>query len=236
MLRGEQTGIILCHRAECPCARARAYQKATSSLRSCHRGARLATVQPTGKIAVSVERQQRNIDLLQADYEHSFLLYGAPVSGKTFLAAAIFTEAVSEWTDSAKFSSTACPAIFTDVNRLLDEWMAYNSSRSLSDADRVVVVPTVTPWKATAANAAGLRPTVVLNDIHRLKATDPRVSQLVALLKAYRDEDARVVVTSSLSPNELAARWQDTPGSQDLIAWMTTAKKLRVSDPEAGQG
>jgi hypothetical protein len=71
----------------------------------------------------------------------------------------------------------------------------------------------------------------VLDDLHRMKATEPRVATLVALLKAYRDENARIVVTSSISPEELAVRLQDTPGTEDLIAWMTAVKKRLVSDP-----
>jgi hypothetical protein len=234
ILQGEQTGIILYHRTECPCARSRAYQKATVSLRSCHRGARLAA-ETTDKVTTSAERQQRSIELLRKNHEHSFLLHGAPLSGKTFLAAAIFNEAVAEWTESAKFASTACPAVYADTKTLLDEWMTYNSSRNSSDEDRVVVIPSVIPGKAKAATAAGLKPTLVLDDIHRMKETEPRVAQLVALLKAYRDEDARIVVTSSLPPKELTARWQDIPGTEDLITWMATAKKIRVSDPEGGQ-
>lgn len=235
-LRGEQTGIILSHRSECPCALSRAYQRATSALRTCHRAARLATPAPTDKIAVPKDRQTRSIELIREHRDGSLVLYGAPNSGKTFLAAAIFTEAVSDWTDGDKFSATACPATFADANTLLDECMAYNSSRTSTDEDKVVAVPTVTPGMAKAARAAGLKPTLVLDDLHRIKATESRTAALVAILKAYRDEDARIVVTSSLAPGELAARWQDTPGTEDLIAWMRAAKKRPVSEERRRTG
>jgi hypothetical protein len=215
---------------------------------------------------------RRSIELLREHRDDSFILYGAPNSGKTFLAAAIFTEAVAAWTDSDRFFATACAATGGDVlsqtaQQITSLRHARSSERSAtravsiarSGANRPASSCPIAPraralgtgltsgrppasghaiavfgWRRLSPRARSLSRQSVSAGARRpprMKATESRVAALVALLKAYRDEDARIVVRSSLSPKELAARWKGTPGTDDLIAWMTAVKKRCVSDP-----
>ena len=164
-MRGEQTGITLYYRVECPCYRLRIYQQtiAAAKLPVTMRGTRLATLTPTDKVRVSVDRQRVVAEYLRGHRDDSFLLTGARRSGKSHLAAAIFGDVVVDWIESGKARTSACPAIIISAERMISEWMDYNRAD-----EGTKITPTVTEDKVAAAVKAGMRPVLIIEDLDRL--------------------------------------------------------------------
>ena len=214
-LHGRETGIECSALVDCTCAAARAIAAARAVLPVSMRRASLAKMSPTATLRASETRQREIIGRLRG-YDGNVILYGPANTGKSHYAAGIYLDAVRTW--ASRPGRTTRPAIYIDAATMLDEWMAYNKSSGSDDSP--VVVPTVTLAKIKAAAAAGYSPLLVLDDMDLVKMTEPKLVKLLSILKELKHAGGRVVMTTSIHPEQLAKRWSSVPGSETLVDWM----------------
>jgi hypothetical protein len=154
---------------------------------------------------LSPERQEEIIAQVKAYRHSSYFFYGPAGTGKTHIATALFRAALSEWAFKRTDGRDAVWLI--SANRLLAEHQEYDT-RDLDERAPLVPLPSVTTRKIKSARADGLRVTLVLDELDKVKmSSDYRIGVLTEIINTVYTCDGQIIATSNKSLEQLCHAW-----------------------------
>lgn len=150
------------------------------------------------------KRQQEIIDRLRQSPTDSWLLQGAPGTGKSHYLTALHRHAVhlsiaQRWTRGIHERSVWRAT----TAELLDEheaWARRNDEYSPNP-------PSITVPMIRTTAEFGLSPCLFLDEIDKIAPTDHKTRTLFSLLEAVYEAEGQVVATSNMAFDELTAAW-----------------------------
>ena len=207
--RGGTTGVVIRQNYRCPCGARRIFLLEIEQLGPRFRSTRLSILTPSMESKLPVARQDSIIKDIRSQKTDSFLFCGRPGTGKTYMAATLFTSAVwravkQQWNDTGHYERCVW---WANCRALMAELTDWEMKRHEAGG---VVVPSITEAKIRKAVSKGHRPALFLDELDRISKTDFRINSLLSVISAVydsKDGEGQVVATSNKSYNELKEVW-----------------------------
>lgn len=204
---GEMTGLRMYRRRRCSCVFLQHFWFYWANIPERFQDVDFGSVVPVASDRISVERQATIIEALRAKPQDSYFLYGPAGTGKTHLATALYRAALYRSIEE-KFRDPKAPNRLWRIgaNALLQQFVEWET-RDKSDQDRPAPAPTVTRRDIERAVKAGYKPSLFLDELDKIKATDYKLTVLCDIVDAVYAAKGQIVSTSNKGVAELAEKW-----------------------------
>jgi DNA replication protein DnaC len=200
LVTGEETGITLRRERTCLCDRVRLYwDQLSRHVPERFRRVRLDAVVPSPLSRMSATKQSSLIEHLQTHPDGSYLFYGDAGTSKTYLAVALYGNALEAWA-AGGWKSIYCPVVRVNVPTLLEQWVAKATNPEAR-------VPDYSISQVHSCRNQRQRPRLFLDEIDKFKGSQFKLDKLLELVNAVYDEHGQIVATSNTSPEALTEAW-----------------------------
>lgn len=169
----------------------------------------LYTLKPSPASKMSLERQQGIFDYLRNkdNRDKSYLLFGAPGTGKTTCATALIRRAIERdwspwfWRDNSPLIWKQSMWIrYVNWDGLMGEFLA-------SQNDREAPKPSVTAQLIREAAVAGRKPVICLEEIDKSRLTEFKANKLFDIVQAVDAVQGQLIITTNHRSKESFQKW-----------------------------
>ncbi len=170
----------------------------------------LATIEPSEKSKMSVDRQANIIEHLKANAASGFLFYGAPGTSKTTLAAALIRAALERNWETTIYSPNMGYVFYEKEDFWIHyvNWDAY--IQSLLDyqnhADREDDNPALSDLIRRNAKR-GRKSTIAIEEIDKSRLTEFKANKLFDLVCAVDETQSQLIITTNHTSEDSFKRW-----------------------------
>jgi DNA replication protein DnaC len=199
--RGEVTGLSVYWPERCDCDYARIFWSRWKSVPP-----RFKDVTIRSLVARS-KSQEEALATIRKHPNDSYLLMGAPGSGKTHFSFALYYQACALNTrDEYRDSQTRNRVWRIGTSNLLQQHVDWET-RDKQDPNCAVPAPVVMEKAIQRVVTDKCRPSLFLDELDKITPSEFKLNRLRELIDAVYEGNGQVVATMNKTPKELAAKW-----------------------------
>lgn len=177
----------------------------------------LSNLQPTDKVAASIERQQEITAMLRAKPDASYAFFGPAGTGKTAWLMALWAENAYRWMQEAArrgLTTKWFPVRLITARKLLDQfndWTLRKNEYIDPESDRMPVdPPDINREKIERWSAQGVKPRLFLEELTKIgRETETRRTNLYDVIDAVYTHEGQLVIACNLTPQQFEEEFGD---------------------------